>query len=69
MSRSRLVRSASVFVVAIGALLSAFPQTQPSPSTSSDEFKTEAEKLYAGPIPIWTNRWPNLRAWRMNWRD
>ena len=51
MSRSRLVRSASVFVVAIGALLSAFPQTQPSPSTSSDEFKTEAEKLYAGAHP------------------
>jgi hypothetical protein len=51
MSRSRLVRSASVFVVAIGALLSAFPQTQQSPSTSSDEFKTEAEKLYAGAHP------------------
>jgi hypothetical protein len=51
MCRGRLVRSVSVFVVAIGAVLSAFPQTPQSPSTPGDELKTEAEKLYAGAHP------------------
>jgi len=51
----------SVLLLTIGAVLTAFPQTQQLPSPSADEVKAEAAKLYGDAHPYLDAPFPELK--------